>query len=68
MNSRECFENKWFYMKYIGKYLNGEILLAVSVFSIAWILLLCQYNVISLRLGFQRKTTRLSTCIMCMCN
>ena len=21
MTSRECFENKWFYMKYIGKYL-----------------------------------------------
>ena len=28
MISRECFENKWFYMKYIGKYLSGEILLA----------------------------------------
>jgi hypothetical protein len=28
MTSRECFENKWFYMKYIGKYLSGEILLA----------------------------------------
>ena len=27
MTSRECFENKWFYMKYIGKYLSGEILL-----------------------------------------
>ena len=25
MTSRECFENKWFYMKYIGKYLNGEM-------------------------------------------
>jgi hypothetical protein len=23
----ECFENKWFYMKYIGKYLSAEILL-----------------------------------------
>jgi hypothetical protein len=28
MTSRECFENKWFYMKYIRKYLSGEILLA----------------------------------------
>jgi hypothetical protein len=28
MTSRECFENEWFYMKYIGKYLSGEILLA----------------------------------------
>ena len=28
MTSRECFENKWFYMKYIGKYLSEEILLA----------------------------------------
>ena len=28
MISRECFENKWFYMKYIEKYLSGEILLA----------------------------------------
>ena len=28
MTSRECFENKWFYTKYIGKYLSGEILLA----------------------------------------
>jgi hypothetical protein len=27
MTSRECYENKWFYMKYIGKYLSGEILL-----------------------------------------
>jgi hypothetical protein len=23
MTSRECFENKWFYMKCIGKYLGG---------------------------------------------
>jgi hypothetical protein len=28
MTSRECFENKWLYMKYIEKYLSGEILLA----------------------------------------
>jgi hypothetical protein len=28
MTSREYFENKWFYMKYIGKYISGEILLA----------------------------------------
>jgi hypothetical protein len=28
MTSKECFENKWFYIKYIGKYLSGEILLA----------------------------------------
>ena len=27
MTSRECFKNKWFYMKYIGKYLGEEILL-----------------------------------------
>ena len=27
MTSGECFENKWFYMKYIGKYLSEEILL-----------------------------------------
>jgi hypothetical protein len=29
MTSWECYENKWFYMKYtcIGKYLSGEILL-----------------------------------------
>ena len=28
MTSSECYENKWFYMKYpIGKYLSGEILL-----------------------------------------
>jgi hypothetical protein len=27
MTSGECFENKWFYMKYIGKYLIVEILL-----------------------------------------
>ena len=27
MTSGECFENKWFYMKYIGKYLSVEILL-----------------------------------------
>ena len=27
MTSAECFENKWFYMKYIGKYLSAEILL-----------------------------------------
>jgi hypothetical protein len=28
MTSRECFENKWFYMKYIWKYLSGEKLLS----------------------------------------
>ena len=27
MTSWECYENKWFYMKYIGKYLSEEILL-----------------------------------------
>ena len=27
MTSWECYENKWFYMKYIGKYLSAEILL-----------------------------------------
>ena len=27
MTSWEYYENKWFYMKYIGKYLSGEILL-----------------------------------------
>jgi hypothetical protein len=27
MTSGECFENKWFYMKYIGKYISVEILL-----------------------------------------
>ena len=27
MTSGECFGNKWFYMKYIGKYLSVEILL-----------------------------------------
>ena len=27
MTSWECYENKWFYMKYIGKYLSAKILL-----------------------------------------
>jgi len=27
ITSEECVENKWFNMKYIGKYLNVEILL-----------------------------------------
>jgi len=27
MTSGECFEKKWFYMKYIGKYFNAERLL-----------------------------------------
>ena len=27
MTLGECFENKWFYMKYMGKYLSVEILL-----------------------------------------
>ena len=35
MISRECFENKWFYMKYIGKYLSGEIRLAREC-RLAW--------------------------------
>ena len=30
MTSRECFENKWFYMKYIGEYLSAEILLTLE--------------------------------------
>ena len=34
MTSRECFENKWFYMKYIGKYLSVEILLALECICI----------------------------------
>ena len=33
MTLRECFENKWFYMKYIGKYLSGEILFVEACFS-----------------------------------
>jgi len=24
MTSVECFENKWFYMKYLGKYLSAD--------------------------------------------
>jgi hypothetical protein len=31
MTSRECYENKWFYMKYIGKYLSEEILLTRNI-------------------------------------
>ena len=27
ITSWDCYENKWFYMKYIGEYLSGEILL-----------------------------------------
>jgi hypothetical protein len=27
MTSWECYEKQWFYVKYIGKYLSGEILL-----------------------------------------
>ena len=33
VTSRECFENKWFYMKYMGKYPSGEILLARECIS-----------------------------------
>ena len=33
MTSGECFENKWFYMKYIGKYLSVEILLTRECIS-----------------------------------
>ena len=33
MTSWECYENKWFYMKYIGEYLGGEILLARECIS-----------------------------------
>jgi hypothetical protein len=43
MTSWKCYENKWFYMKYIGKYLSVEILLtrecsyrAVSVVKISY--------------------------------
>ena len=41
MTSRECFENKLLYMKYIGKYLSGEILWAVSVAGLIIFLDLC---------------------------
>ena len=34
MTSGECFENKWFYMKYVGKYLSAEILLTLECSSI----------------------------------
>jgi hypothetical protein len=36
----ECFENNWFYMKYIGKYLNVEILLTRECICLEC--LLCQ--------------------------
>jgi hypothetical protein len=36
MTSGECFENKWFDMKYIGKYLSAEILLTLEC-SIQWV-------------------------------
>ena len=39
MTSGECFENKWLYMKYIGKYLSAEILLAREC---SWFLLIFQ--------------------------
>ena len=40
MTSWECYENKWFYMKYIGKYLSAEILLSVVT---NWIFLWKKY-------------------------
>jgi hypothetical protein len=36
MISWECYENKWFYMKYIRKYLSGEILLTRECSSPNW--------------------------------
>ena len=36
MTSGECFENKWFYMKDIGKYLSEEILLTHECSWIGW--------------------------------
>jgi hypothetical protein len=37
MTSGECFENKWFYMKYIGKYLSVEILVkTVKISKATW--------------------------------
>jgi hypothetical protein len=36
MTSWECYENKWFYMKCIGKYLSEEILLTRE--CISWLI------------------------------
>jgi hypothetical protein len=40
MTLRECFENKWFYMKYIRKYLSGEIHLARECIINLYVLLI----------------------------
>ena len=34
MTSGECVENKWFNMKYIGKYFSAEILLTHECISV----------------------------------
>ena len=36
MNSWECYENKWFYMKYIGKMAETESLLSTCCTYIIW--------------------------------
>jgi len=36
MTSGECFEIKWFYMKYIEKYLSVEILLTRECTWLSW--------------------------------
>ena len=53
MTSGECFENKWLYMKYIGKYLSAEILLTREYIALIHNfffskLPLCQYHTISI--------------------
>ena len=37
MTSWKCYENKWFYMKYIGKYLSKEILLTRECTSVSFV-------------------------------
>jgi hypothetical protein len=36
MTSWECYENKWFYMKYIGKMAETESLLSTCCTYIIW--------------------------------
>jgi hypothetical protein len=52
MNDRlgECFENKWFYMKYIGKYLSAEILLPLKCIYVFFTLYGRNANIVKISL------------------
>jgi len=55
MISGECFENKWLYMKYIGKYLSAEILLTREYIALKHNFFFLQITALSVSYHFDQR-------------